>query len=75
MASSPQLRERGYWVDLMHPELGRVIRYPGSCIRSSETGTGPRRRAPLIGEHNEEVYAELGLTKQDLVVLRQAGVI
>jgi len=75
VASSPQLRERGYWVDLMHRELGRVIRYPGSCIRSSETFTGPRRRAPLVGEHNEDVYAELGLTKQDLVVLRQAGVI
>jgi benzylsuccinate CoA-transferase BbsE subunit len=75
VAASAQLRERGYWVDLPHPELGTSIRYPGTCIRASETPSGPRHRAPLIGEHNEEVYAELGLSKQDLVVLRQAGVI
>jgi crotonobetainyl-CoA:carnitine CoA-transferase CaiB-like acyl-CoA transferase len=34
-----------------------------------------RFRAPLIGEHNEEVYREIGLSRQDLVVLKQAGVI
>jgi len=75
VAASPHLLERDYWVDLPHPELETTIRYPGSCIRASETRTGLRRRAPLIGEHNEEVYAELGLTKQDLALLRQAGVI
>jgi formyl-CoA transferase len=34
------------------------------------------RRAPLIGEHNEEVYInELGLSKEELLTLKQAGVI
>ena len=75
VAASPQLHERGYWTDLPHPELGTVIRYPGSCIRASETCSGLRHRAPLVGEHNQEVYTELGLTVQDMTVLRQAGVI
>jgi crotonobetainyl-CoA:carnitine CoA-transferase CaiB-like acyl-CoA transferase len=75
VAASPQLLERGYWVDLPHPELETSVRYPGSCIRASETVSGPRHRGPLIGEHNLEVYAELGLSKEELVMLSQAGII
>jgi hypothetical protein len=32
-------------------------------------------RAPLIGEHNVEVYEGLGLTKAEMVNYKQAGVI
>lgn len=33
-------------------------------------------RAPLLGEHNVEIYCErLGLSRRDLVRLRQAGVV
>ncbi|OGO02243.1 MAG: hypothetical protein A2Y72_05170 [Chloroflexi bacterium RBG_13_53_26] len=72
---STQLAERDYWVDLRHDELNCSITYPGLCIRSSEAKCSLRRRAPLIGEHNEEIYGEIGLSKEELVVLRQAGVI
>ena len=35
-----------------------------------------RRRAPLIGEHNLEIYEkELGLSRQQLTVLKESGVI
>jgi crotonobetainyl-CoA:carnitine CoA-transferase CaiB-like acyl-CoA transferase len=37
---------------------------------------GIRRRAPLIGEHNEEIYKkELGLSAEELMVLKQSGII
>ncbi len=70
-----QLAARGFWVNVDHPELGETITYPGPCVRLSESSYGQLRRAPMIGEHNREIYSEIGLSWEDLVVLKQAGVI
>lgn len=71
-----QLQERGFWQEADHPELGRSITYPGPFAQLSEAGCRLRRKAPLIGEHNEEVYCgELGLSKQELVMLKEAGIV
>lgn len=69
------LRERNFWVEIEHPELGTSIAYPREFVKSSENSYSTRFRAPLIGEHNAEVYNEIGLSKQDLVLLEQAGII
>lgn len=71
-----QLKERCYWTEINHPELLSTLMYPGAFFKSSETGCGVFRRAPLIGEHNEDIYVgELGFKKKDLVLLGQAGII
>jgi len=71
-----QLRSRDYWVDVDHPELKSKIRYPGPFLKFSETPMTIRHRAPLIGEHNEDVYlGELGMSKRELVMLKEGGVI
>ena len=73
---SPQLSARGFWTDVEHPELGETIRYPGTWANNSETPPVISRRAPLIGEHNGEVYGEeLGIDRETLQTLEQAGVI
>ncbi len=73
---SSQLEARGFWADVEHPELGESLKYPGSCVKTSEGRCGLRRRAPLIGEHNEDVYLdEMGMSREELVNLKQAGVI
>ena len=42
----------------------------------SDTPIVMRRRAPLIGEHNDEIYRkELRFSKDKLVLLKQTGVI
>lgn len=66
VAESPQLRSRDYWQQLPHPELGRSVRYPGPFARFSASPLRYRRRPPLVGEHNDEVYRELGLDAADL---------
>ncbi|MEE8443113.1 MAG: CoA transferase [Dehalococcoidia bacterium] len=72
----PQLLARQFFTQIQHPEEGATFEYPGGFIRSSETPVGPRRRAPLLGEHNREVYVDgLGLDAEEMVALRQAGVI
>ena len=75
VCGSAQLRERGYWVDLRHEDLDLEVTYPGVCVRSSEGSSRLKRRAPFIGEHNDEVYGEIGLSKEELTALSQAGVI
>jgi len=74
--ASEQLAARQYWAEVEHPELGTSITYPGPFARFTETPPRVSRRAPLIGEHNQEVYqAELGMPPQEIQRLKQAGAI
>ena len=76
MLADKQLAARNFWVDVEHPELGATIRYPGAFGLFSETPPAIRRRAPLIGEHNLEIYRdELGISGEQLTILKQAGII
>lgn len=69
-----QLQSRQFWVKLWHAELGTSINYPGPFVQASEAPCRVRRCAPLIGEHNHEVYErELGLSKEEMTILKQAG--
>ncbi|MFA5309721.1 MAG: CoA transferase [Dehalococcoidales bacterium] len=71
-----QLKARNFWVEMSHPELGRDIPYCGPFICLSETPIQYRRRAPLTGEHNKEIYGgELGMTDAELESLNLKGVI
>ena len=72
----PQLEARDYWQKLQHAELGATISYPGRFCLLSETPCKLWCRAPLIGEHNREIYQEeLGFSNEELVSLKQAGII
>jgi len=52
------------------------MKYPGAFALTSETPPGVSRRAPLIGEHNREVYEEIvGLTGEDISKLARAKII
>jgi crotonobetainyl-CoA:carnitine CoA-transferase CaiB-like acyl-CoA transferase len=71
----PQLEARGFWEPVEHPELGATVTYPGCFARICGSRPGLRRPAPRVGEHNGEVYGELGLGPQDLARLRAEGVV
>jgi crotonobetainyl-CoA:carnitine CoA-transferase CaiB-like acyl-CoA transferase len=73
---SEQLAARDFWADVPYLELGINIRYPGAFARTTETRIGPQRRAPLIGEHNCDVYErELGMAATEIESLKKSGVI
>jgi len=69
------LNARHFWTEIEHPELGTGITYPKEFIRSTEADFSTRFRAPLIGEHNREVYKEIGLEEKELHSLKKDGVI
>jgi len=70
------LKERGYFVDVAHPELNEVFKYPGAPYRFSDTPWGISKRAPLIGENNSEIYKkELGFSDEQLAIFMADKVI
>lgn len=74
--NSEQWKARNLWVDVEHDELGCNLTYCGLFRRFSETPGVIRRRAPLIGEHNLDVYeGELGYSREELGILKSSGVI
>ncbi|MFC1981672.1 CaiB/BaiF CoA transferase family protein [Chloroflexota bacterium] len=76
IVASKQLSARYFWQEVNHPELGDNIIYPGPPYKFSDAKCQIRHRAPLIGEHNAEVYQkELGLSKQELISLKEGNVI
>lgn len=74
MFSSPQLEARNFFQEIDHPVAGRA-RYPGLPFQLYET-EATIARAPLLGEHNTEVYGKrLGLERKEIVRLSQLGII
>jgi benzylsuccinate CoA-transferase BbsE subunit len=73
---SEQLKFRKSLKDVEHPEIPDVIAYLGQLFQSNETKTGIRHRAPLIGEHNKQIYeGELGFDSKTMDNLKEKGII
>ena len=70
------LQDRGFWIEVEHPELGRSFKYPGPAGIYNGSPWRIKRRAPLIGEDNIDVYCgELGLQPAELALLAESKVI
>ena len=68
----PHPEDRAFWTDVEYPELGKTFRHTGSAAIFNGSPWKISRRAPLIGEHNEEILCgELGLSKAKLAVLQE----
>jgi crotonobetainyl-CoA:carnitine CoA-transferase CaiB-like acyl-CoA transferase len=69
------LAGRDFWKEIEHPELGTSLPYPRQFMYSSNQDISTRFRAPLIGEHNNEIYKDIGLSGEDMVRLKEGGII
>ncbi len=58
---SPQLAARDWFTDLEDPGRGVTLHYPGPQWQLHGTPWSLRRPAPLLGEHNNELFTELGI--------------
>ena len=75
VADDPQLLSREMVVEVEQPVSGRV-KLVGSVFKLSETPGDRRFPAPALGEHNQEIYADLlGLGPHEIEKLKQEGVI
>jgi len=58
-----------------YPGLPRPAPVADTPVRLSETPGGIRHRAPVLGEHTDEVLAEVGYDAEAIAMLRSAGVV
>ena len=75
LVQDPQLKHRGFFVELDHPEMGKTIS-DATPIRLSDSPPRYRLPAPLLGQDNNYVYGELlGMSRAELAKLKEQGVI
>lgn len=75
MANDIHIRnDRNMFVDVTHPIAGNIT-ITGSPIKMSTTSTTPNRCAPLLGEHNEEVFGQLGFDSETLLEYKAKKII
>ncbi|WP_233836163.1 formyl-CoA transferase [Paraburkholderia sp. ZP32-5] len=73
IAAEPSLRKTGTIVEVDHPQRGKYLTV-GNPIKLSDSPTDVQR-SPLLGEHTDEVMAELGYSPEQISALRTAGAI
>jgi formyl-CoA transferase len=73
IAEEPALRATGTVVEVDHPTRGKYLSV-GNPIKLSDSETEVKR-SPLLGEHTEEVLAQLGYKPDQIAELRAAKVI
>jgi crotonobetainyl-CoA:carnitine CoA-transferase CaiB-like acyl-CoA transferase len=73
MIQHPQVVANGIVVETDHPGAGR-LRQARPAARFSGTPTAIRRGGPALGEHTDEILAELGYSETDITALRTEGV-
>lgn len=69
-----QLKHRHFWLDLEHPIL-KGLKYPGLPVKIDGLKALPFGPTPRAGEHNLEIYGELGIASDELKTLWQHEVI
>jgi len=72
--ADPQVAARGMVLETDHPVLGR-LRTLGSPLKMSATPADASRRAPLLGEHTDEILSEFGLSATEISALRRSGAV
>ena len=73
IAEEPSLRATGTVVEVDHPVRGKYLTV-GNPIKMSDSSTEVTR-SPLLGEHTEEVLAQLGYSAEKIAALREDRVI
>ena len=72
--ASEHLKAREFFVQISH-QLAGTLTYPGAPFKPSEGGYAIHRPAPLLGQHNNEVYTKIGLSQTEIKELKKQQII
>jgi crotonobetainyl-CoA:carnitine CoA-transferase CaiB-like acyl-CoA transferase len=71
----PQTAALGLYQPVDYPGLPRPAPIASVPLRLSRTDAGIRHRAPLLGEHTEQILTELGYRREEIDTLRERRVV
>jgi crotonobetainyl-CoA:carnitine CoA-transferase CaiB-like acyl-CoA transferase len=71
----PQVKARALLKYMEYPGAPKPVPMADTAVRLSATPGGIRHRAPMLGEHTDEVLGELGYSTTDIKALRQDEVV
>ena len=71
----PQVKARELISFAEYPGSAKPVPTPNTPVRLSETAGEVRSRAPMLGEHTDEVLLELGFSDVEIADFRGSGVI
>ena len=74
VVNNPQVQARNMIAQLSHPNVPD-LKIPNSPLKLAETPPDLRRPPPLLGQHNEEILAELGYEPEAIAELQRKGII
>ncbi len=72
--ADPQVKHIGAAAEVDHPKLGRY-KLIAQAAKLSRTPASVKTPTPELGQHTDEILTELGLSKTEIVSLRERGVI
>jgi crotonobetainyl-CoA:carnitine CoA-transferase CaiB-like acyl-CoA transferase len=74
--SCPQLKARDFFMDIIHSDITKPLRYPKIPLKFSQPLCDPAKRAPFVAENNRIIYCqELGISEGEFKRLSSEGVI
>lgn len=74
LLASEHLKAREFFVQITHQVAG-TLTYPGAPFKPSEGGYAIHRPAPILGQHNNEVYTKIGLSQSEIEELKKQNII
>jgi benzylsuccinate CoA-transferase BbsF subunit len=73
LRSDPQLVDRGFFIELDHPQIGRAC-FDGAVTLFSETPAHPTHAGPGMGQHTWEALRDiLGFSEEEITAFAEAG--
>lgn len=75
LLTDQQAFQNGYLTHYHHPRFGQDIVEIGSPVQFSEADVDIQRPAPMLSEHTEEILAEMGYSKEEIVQFRRGKII
>ena len=73
--NDPHLETRDMVAEVSHPGSNKRARIANTPIHMTRTPGGVHARAPMAGEHTDDVLAEAGFTDDEIAGLRQSGAV
>ena len=75
IVNSEHFKSRDFFCNINHSEAGNHL-FPGAGYKLSQTPLGVKKPAPLLGQHNEDIFVDrLGYSQTDVVKIQQYEVI